>query len=309
MPSRPRQIRVRAAEPQLHGDVEAQAAAAGAGGARQRLGRSAHADASPGCAAAATRRPRSATSPSASAWRERENVIDVGLLEFCVREDLNKHRAARDGRAASAARRDRELSGRPDRGVGDRRTIRTIRRWERAACRSRRVIYIEREDFMEDPPKKFFRLAPGREVRLRSAYFITCTDVVKDDERQHRRAARARTTPPRAAAIRPTAASRRRRCTGSPPSTRSTARCGCTTGCSTSRIRKRVATSSRTSIPNSLEVDRARQARALRRAAPPPLTRYQFERLGYFCVDRDSTEGRLVFNRTATLKESWGKNV
>ena len=69
-----------------------------------------------------------------------------------------------------------------------------------------RELYIERDDFMEDPPKKFFRLAPGREVRLRGAYFITCTGVEKDAAGEIDRAARAPTIPRRAAAMPPTAA-------------------------------------------------------------------------------------------------------
>ena len=109
-----------------------------------------------------------------------ENVIDIGLLEHCVREDLNRRAPRVMARAAAAE-------------GGDRRTIPRARsrRWtcvnnpEDAAAGTRKVpfsreLYIERDDFLEDPPKKFFRLAPGREVRLRYAYFITCTAVVKD---------------------------------------------------------------------------------------------------------------------------------
>ena len=89
-------------------------------------------------------------------------------------------RAARDGRAASAPRGDRELSGGADRGVRDRQQPRGSLGGHAAAVPFSRVLYIERDDFMETPPKKFFRLAPGREVRLRGAYFITCSEVVKD---------------------------------------------------------------------------------------------------------------------------------
>ena len=89
------------------------------------------------------------------------------------------HRAAADGGAAAAAARDRELSG----GTGRRAARREQSRGRSAGTRNvpfTRELYIERDDFLEDPPKKFFRLAPGREVRLRYAYFVTCTGVVKD---------------------------------------------------------------------------------------------------------------------------------
>jgi glutaminyl-tRNA synthetase len=88
-------------------------------------------------------------------------------------------RDARDGGARSAARRDRELSGRKS------EELEAVNNPEDPSAGTRmvpfsRVIYIEREDFMEDPPKKFFRLSPGKEVRLRYAYFLTCREVVKD---------------------------------------------------------------------------------------------------------------------------------
>ena len=170
-----------------------------------------------------------------------------------------------------------------------------------------RVLYIEQDDFREDPPKKFFRLAPGREVRLRNAYFITCTGVVKDPRPARSSSCAARTIPRRAAATRPTAGRSRRRCTGSRPRTRFRRKCGSTIGCSTPRCPGRAtATTGLDLNPASLEV--VREARIEPSAADsPPGTRYQFERLGYFCVDPDSGDGRLVFNRTVTLKDSWAK--
>ena len=169
-----------------------------------------------------------------------------------------------------------------------------------------REIYIERDDFMEDPPKKFFRLAPGREVRLRSAYFITCTSVVKDDAGNIVEL-RARTIPPRAAAIRPTAASRRRRCTGSPPSTPSTARCGSTIACSTSenpggerRLSRRPQSAvARRSSPH------AKLEPSVRGAAPLHALPVRAPRL--LCRRSRFHGDALVFNRTVTLKDAWAK--
>ena len=98
-------------------------------------------------------------------------------------------RAARDGRAAPAQGRHRELSRRPGRGRWTSSTTRRIRRPARARCRSRGALYIEQDDFREDPPKKFFRLAPGREVRLRNAYFVTCQRRRQGRRGRDRRAA------------------------------------------------------------------------------------------------------------------------
>src|SRR5436190_22815173 len=111
---------------------------------------------------------------------KRENVIDAGLLEFCVREDLNKT-APRVMGVLNPLRVVIENYS----SDGD-EWFETPNNPEDASMGTRKVpfsgvVYIERDDFMEDPPKKFFRLAPGREVRLRSAYFITCTSAVKNE--------------------------------------------------------------------------------------------------------------------------------
>jgi glutaminyl-tRNA synthetase len=168
-----------------------------------------------------------------------------------------------------------------------------------------RVLYIERDDFLEDPPKKFFRLAPGREVRLRGAYFIRCASVVKDA----------------AGAI------VELRCTYDPA----------TRGGDAPDGRKVKATLHWVSAAHALDVEVRLYDRLFRSENPgaggdynadlnpesllvlrhcrlepstagaSPGTRYQFERLGYFCVDPDSTPGQLVFNRTVTLKDTWAK--
>jgi glutaminyl-tRNA synthetase len=168
-----------------------------------------------------------------------------------------------------------------------------------------RVLYIERDDFMEDPPKKFFRLAPGREVRLRSAYFITCTSVVKDENGE---IVELRATYDPATRGGDAPDGRRPKATLHWVSAEHALDCEV-------RLYDRLFNAEDPEVggdylahlnPNSLEViEQAKLEPSVAGAAP--LTRYQFERLGYFCVDRDSTNERLVFNRTATLKDSWAK--
>ncbi len=170
-----------------------------------------------------------------------------------------------------------------------------------------RVLYIEREDFREDPPKKFYRLAPGREVRLRYAYLVTCTEVIKDD------AARWWSS-----AVRYDAESRG----GSPADGRrvkATLHWVSAAHAVPAEVRLYDHLFSEpfpeedgrdfleALNPESLEV-RARLpcwSRALRGRARGE--RVQFERQGYFCVDPDSGPGALVFNRTVTLRDTWAK--
>ena len=135
---------------------------------------------------------------------KKENVIDVAQLEHSVREDLN----ARAPRVMAVLRPLKVvIANYPEGQVEE---VDVVNNPEDAAAGTRKVpfsreLYIERDDFMEDPPKKFFRLSPGREVRLRYAYFITCTEVVKDDAARSSSCA-APTIRRRAAAIRRTAA-------------------------------------------------------------------------------------------------------
>ena len=112
---------------------------------------------------------------------KREAVVDVGLLEHCVRQDLNR-RAPR--RMAVLDPLKVVIENYPE---GEVEEVQAVNNPEDHSMGTRQVpfsreIYIDRNDFREDPPRKFFRLAPGREVRLRYAYFITCTDVVKSDK-------------------------------------------------------------------------------------------------------------------------------
>jgi len=236
---------------------------------------------------------------------KRENVVDVGLLEFFVREDLNK----RAPRAMGVLRPIKiVLENYPD---GQTEMMDVVNNPEDPSAGTRRVpfsreLYIERDDFMEDPPKKFFRLAPGREVRLRNAYLITCQRVVKNDAGEvvelrcsYDPATRGGDAPDGrkvkatlhwvSAAHAVTAEVRLydRLFTVETP------------GAGDADFRAQI-------NPASLEViANARIEPSL--AAATAGARYQFERLGYFCVDPDSTAEAPVFNRTVTLKDTWAR--
>jgi glutaminyl-tRNA synthetase len=236
---------------------------------------------------------------------KRENLVDVALLEHAVRDDLN----TRAPRVMGVLRPLRVvLANYPE---GQTEEFALVNNADDPAAGTRRVpfsreLFIEREDFMEDPPKKFFRLAPGREVRLRGAYFITCTDVVKDPV---------------------TGDVTELRCTydpatrgGDAPDGRKVKGTLHWVAASTAldvevRLYDRLFTAEQPGAggdyrsdlnPASLQVlAHCKVEPSVADAAPG--TRYQFERMGYFCVDPDSTPGRLVFNRTVTLKDTWAK--
>jgi glutaminyl-tRNA synthetase len=235
---------------------------------------------------------------------KRENLVDVALLEHAVREDLNR----RAPRVMGVLRPLRVvIENYPERQVEE---FEIINNPEDAAAGSRRVafsreLYIERDDFMEVPPKKFFRLAPGREVRLRGAYFVTCTGVDKDDAGE-------------VIGL---------RCSYDPA----------TRGGDAADGRKVKATLHWVSAAHALDAEVRLYDRLFKTETPdaagdyradlnpaslevvsgcklepsvadaPAGTRYQFERLGYFCVDPESRPGSLVFNRTVTLKDSWAR--
>ena len=172
----------------LHAAEQAQAAATGAGRARERLGRSAHAHAFAASAAAAIRRRRSAISARAIGVSKTNGSIELAMLEHFVREDLNK----RAPRVMAVLRPLKVvIDNYPEDQVEE---MDAVNNPEDASAGTRkvpfsRVLYIEQDDFREVPPPKYFRLSPGREVRLRYGYFITCTSVVKNDEGRSGRSA------------------------------------------------------------------------------------------------------------------------
>ena len=235
---------------------------------------------------------------------KRENIVDVALLEHAVREDLNKT-APRVMAVLNPLRV--VIDNYPP---GQSETFEIANNPEDPSAGTRRVpfsreLFIERDDFREEPPKKFFRLAPGREVRLRGAYFVTCTQVLKDANGEVSEL----------------------RCTYDPA----------TRGGDAADGRKVKGTLHWVSATHAVDVEVRLYDRLFKSEIPgaagdfladlnpssldaldhakaepsvaeaPPGTRYQFERLGYFCVDPDSTPGKRVFNRTVTLKDSWAR--
>jgi glutaminyl-tRNA synthetase len=237
------------------------------------------------------------------------SIVDAGVLENCLREELNRTAP----RAMAVLRplkvvvlnypRDKVeefdvMINPEDLGLGTRKVPFS------------RELFIEREDFMENPPKKFYRLAPGREVRLRSAYFIKCEEVVKDPA---------------------TGEIRELRCTYDPATRGGDSPDGRKIKSTLHWVSAAHAVEAEVRLyetlftvrdpgdvpdgvdyktnlnPNSLEVLKGcRTEPGLKDAKPG--SRYQFERLGYFFVDpRDSAPGNLVFNRTVTLRDEWAK--
>jgi glutaminyl-tRNA synthetase len=238
---------------------------------------------------------------------KKENVIDVAQLEFCIREDLNRHAP----RVMAVLRPLKVvITNYPDGQVEE---VDVINNPEKASAGTRkvpfsRVLYIEQDDFREVPPKKFFRLSPGREVRLRCAYFITCTEVVKDAAGEIIEL----------------------RCTYDPATrggdspdgrkVKATMHWVSAAHAATAEVRLydrlfSVEDPEREEAgkifldhlnPSSLEVLRdCRVEPSL--AIAKPGDRFQFERLGYFAVDPDSRPGALVFNRIVSLRDSWAK--
>jgi glutaminyl-tRNA synthetase len=235
------------------------------------------------------------------------STVDIALLEHCVREDLNKT----SPRVMAVIR---PLKVIIDNYPADEvEEMDAINNPEDASAGTRKVpfsreLYIEREDFMEEPPKKFYRLAPGREIRLRYAYFIRCTDVVKDANGEvielrcsYDHATRGGDAPD----------GRRVKSTLHWVSAKHAINAEI-------RLYNNLFTKENPEEtepgkdftanlnPNSLEVLTGCKVEPSLKEAKP-LQRFQFERLGYFCVDPDSSKGKLIFNRTVTLKDEWAK--
>ncbi len=236
-----------------------------------------------------------------------DSVVDMALLEHCLREDLNK-RAQRVMAVLHPLRV--VIDNYPEDKVEE---LDCVNNPEDPSMGTRevpfsRVLYLEQDDFREEPPKKYFRLAPGREIRLRYAYFIKCVDVIKDEKGKvvelH--------------------------CTYDPKTRGGDAPDGRKVKATLHwvsanhalkaevRLYDRLFTKANpnevdegkdfTSNVNSKSLEILRSCRvepSLKDAAPG--NRYQFERLGYFCVNPDSSDGALVFNRTVSLRDTWAK--
>ncbi len=239
---------------------------------------------------------------------KRDSIVDVALLEDALRDDLNRH-APRVMAVLNPLKL--VIENYP---AGEVEEMAVPNNPEDPAAGARKVpfareLYIERDDFMEDPPKKFFRLAPGREVRLRAAYFVTCTGVVKDDAGNVVEV----------------------RCTYDPATRGGSAPDGRSPKSTMHWVSARHALEAEVRVydrlfrvenpndvpeggsfkdhlnPDSLKVLTACKVEPSL-AASQPGDRFQFERLGYYCADlRDHAPGRLVFNRAVSLRDTWAK--
>ena len=240
---------------------------------------------------------------------KKENLIDVGLLEHCVREDLN----LRAPRAMAVLRPLRlVLTNYPE---GHTEDMDLVNNPEDASAGTRRVpfsreLYIERDDFMEAPSKKFFRLAPGREVRLRNAYLVTCTDVVKNSAGE---IVELRGTYDPATRGGDAPDGRKVKATLHWVSARHAVDAEVRLYDRLFTVEDPDGVSSKagaelTSLinPHSLDTLSGCKVEPMLGAVDPG-ARYQFERLGYFCADPDGAPGRPVFNRTVSLKDTWAR--
>lgn len=237
---------------------------------------------------------------------KRDNVIDLSLLEFCIREDLNKSAPRVMGvldpvkliitNYPANTSEDLAIENNPEDPEGGERQVPFSR-----------DLYIERDDFMEDPPKKFFRLGPGREVRLKGAYIIECTDFVKDEQGQvteiygtydpdtksgediSGKKVKGTIHWVSAEHAVPTEVRLYDRLFSEPDPT----------GHEDQDFKDFL-------NPDSLQViENAYVEPSLKEAQPGD--RFQFMRKGYYCVDPDTTDEKLVFNQTVTLRDSWAK--
>jgi len=234
-------------------------------------------------------------------------ITELGLLEYFLREDLNK--SALRGMAVLRPLRV-VIDNFPEDQVDQ---MEAVNNPEDASAGTRtvpfsKVLYIEQDDFREDPPKQYFRLSPGREVRLRYGYFVTCTSVVKDASGTVTEI----------------------HCTYDPATRGGNAPDGRKVKSTIHWVSAAHATEAEVRLyeslfltedpndssrgqewtdnlnPNSLEVIGHPKLEPSLAGAVPGES-YQFERLGYFCADKDSAPGRLVFNRTVGLRDSYAK--
>ena len=238
---------------------------------------------------------------------KRDNVIDYSVLEFCLREHLNK---VAPRMMAVLHPLKVVITNYPE---GQTEMLTAINNPEDENAGTREIpfcreLYIDQDDFMENPPKKYFRLAPGQEVRLRYAYFVTCQEVIKDANGNITEI----------------------RCTYDPASRGGNSPDGRKVKGTIHWVSANHAVDAEVRLfdrlfaveapeeceegktfldnlnPNSLQVlQNCKMEPAL--ANVKVLDKMQFERVGYFCVDKDSTPEHLVFNRACTLKDSWAK--
>jgi glutaminyl-tRNA synthetase len=236
---------------------------------------------------------------------KKDSMVDVALLEHCVREDLNKNA----GRVMGVLNPLRVvIENYPDEKSEELEAINNPEDPDQGSRKVpfSRVLYVERDDFMEDPPRKFFRLAPGREVRLRYAYFITCVEAVKDDKGEVVEL----------------------RCTYDPETKGGDAPDGRKVKATLHWVSAEHAVQAEARLydrlfnvenpgedkevdykshlnPDSLKTVNCFVEPSLTDADPGDIC--QFERLGYFCVDKDSTKEKPVYNRTVTLRDAWAR--
>ena len=240
---------------------------------------------------------------------KRDGLVDVSLLEHALREDLNRHSPRVMGvlRPLKVV-----IENYPEDRV---ESLEAINNPEDPSAGTRRIpfsreLYIEREDFMEDPPRRFFRLAPGREVRLRYAYFITCREAVKHPETGEIVELRCRYDPASRGGSSPDG--RKVKATlhwvSAPHALNAKARLYDRLFSVENPLNRRHGENFVDRLnPDSLQVLQGCKVEPTLESASPG-QRFQFERQGYFCVDtRDSRPGSLVFNRTVTLRDTWAK--
>jgi glutaminyl-tRNA synthetase len=233
-----------------------------------------------------------------------ESTVDVALLEDCLRDDLNK-RAPRVMAVLKPVKL--VIENYPEGVVGE---LDAINNPEDPSMGARKVpfskvLYIEQDDFRENPPKKYFRLSPGSEVRLRYAYIIKCVGVVKDPKTGEITEIRCTYDPETKS--------------GSPQSARKVK--GTIHWVSAAdALEAEVRLYDRLFMvenpggdewlkqinPDSLQILKGCKVEP-GLASAKPQDRFQFERLGYFCIDNESRDGRVVFNRTVTLRDTWAK--
>ena len=240
---------------------------------------------------------------------KRDSMVDIALLEHSIREDLNR-RASRvmavlnplkvviDNYSEGLVEELEALNNPEDLTMGTRKVPFS------------RELYIEKDDFLEDPPKKFYRLAPGREVRLRYAYYIKCVDVVKDERTGEVTELHCTYDPDTRGGSAPDG--RKVKATlhwvSAPHAIKAVVRLYTHLLLKPNPADEKEDQDFRAFLnPNSLETLSSCRVEPSMAGATPG-SRYQFERQGYFCVDSaDSKEGALVFNRTVSLRDTWAK--